>query len=69
LEKEVIFRTPILLGNKNLPTQIAALNIKYKTSEALHTTLPLPSMASMQVPYPLEAIDLPLENLDFHCRT
>jgi hypothetical protein len=38
LEKEVIFRTPILLGNLNLPTQIAALNIRYRTSEALHST-------------------------------
>jgi calcineurin-like phosphoesterase family protein len=26
-------------------------------------------MASMQVPYPLDAIDLPLENLDYHCKT
>jgi hypothetical protein len=63
----VTFRTPVLLGNRELPPSIAAIKMTYKTGDSLNSGTVPSGVASL--PFISHVLDLPLENAGFYLKT
>ena len=66
VEKKVIFRTPILLGNHWMQQEFSSQQIKYRTGVPLNEQEIPAVVQKLQVPTYL--IDLPLTQIDLYLR-